>query len=151
MKMNLLFAAAAVLTLAAAASAKEKNLKLKDLPEAVRSTVIAQSKDGKLLGLTSEKEGGKTTYEAVLQIGERHVDVSIDQAGAVLETEERMDFSTLPAAVKAGLQKGAGKGKIGEVEAISKGGAVAMYEAQVRTGRKKSEVKVAPDGTAIPK
>lgn len=141
--------AAAVLTLAVAASAHEKNIKLKDLPDAVRKTVLEQSKGGKILGLSVEDADGKTIYEAELKLGAQRKDVSIDAAGMVLDTEERVALASLPAAAKAGLEKGAGKGKIKEVEAISKNGAVAMYEAQVRTGGKKSEVKVSPDGTVI--
>ena len=137
------------LTLAVTVSANEKRVKLKDLPEAVRKTVLEQSKGGKILALSSEEENGKTTYEAELQIGASRKDVAIDAAGAVIETEEKIKFAALPAAVKAGLLKAAGKGKITAVEAISNNGAVTMYEAEVHAHGKKSDVKVGPDGALV--
>ncbi len=142
--------AAAALTIVVAASAHEKSIKLKDLPEAVRKTALEQSKGGRIIGLSVDVEDGKTVYEAELKLGARRLDVSIDQAGALLESEERVALAELPAPVKAGLEKAAGKGKITMVEAISKNGAVAEYEAQVRAGARRFDVKVAPDGGALP-
>jgi len=141
--------AAAVLTLAVAVSAHEKRVKLKDLPAAVRQTVLEQAKGGTILALDAESEDGKITYEAELQAAAGRKDVSIDSAGAVIESEGSVALSSLTAAVKAGLEKDAGKGRIVKVEAISKNGAATMYEAQVRTGGKKFEIKVGPEGTAI--
>ncbi len=47
---------------------------------------------------------------------------------------------------KTALLKQAGKGKIKLVESVTKEGALAYYEAQVKKGIKTVEVKVTPDG-----
>jgi hypothetical protein len=127
----------------------EKNVKLKDLPEAVRKTVREQSKDARMDGLSMEVENGRTSYEAELKVKGRRKDILIDAAGAVLEVEESVDFSTLPGPVKERLKKSAGKGKITRVEAVTKSGAPAVYEALVNLAGKKSEIQVAADGTLL--
>jgi hypothetical protein len=55
----------------------------------------------------------------------------------------------LPAAVKDGLTKAAGAGTIGKVESISKRGKLVAYEAVVKTGTKRSEIQVGPDGKKL--
>ena len=51
--------------------------------------------------------------------------------------------------VKAGLLQLAGSGKITKVESLTKRGVLVAYEAQVRTGVKRSEVQVGPDGKPL--
>jgi hypothetical protein len=55
----------------------------------------------------------------------------------------------LPPAVKAGLEKAAGSGKIGKLESLTKNGTLVAYEAVVRTGTKRAEVQVGPDGKKL--
>jgi hypothetical protein len=75
--------------------------------------------------------------------------VLIDSTGAVVEIEEEVAIASLPAAVKARLEKQAGHGKIGMVESLTKNGAFVGYEAHVRNGKNRSEIKVGPDGQLI--
>lgn len=144
-----LVVAVSALSLAVSASAGEQRVKLKDLPEAVRKTVLEQSRGGKIVALDMDAENGKTVYEAEIAHGAARKDIEIDDAGAVIEAKETVKFAELPAAVKTGLVKAAGKGKIKEVEAVSKNGVVTAYEAEVRAGGKTSGVKVGPDGAPI--
>lgn len=76
--------AAFALMLAVSASADEKHVKLKDLPEAVRKTVLEQSKGGKILALSSEEENGKTTYEAEVRAHGKRSDVKVGPDGALI-------------------------------------------------------------------
>jgi len=76
-------------------------------------------------------------------------DVLIAPSGAIVEIEEEVTFHSLPAAVRAGLEKQAGAGKILKVESITKNNAIVAYEAQVQAGGKKSEIKVTADGKPI--
>ena len=57
-------------------------------------------------------------------------------------------FAFIPAAAKAAIEKKVATGKITMVEAVTKNGAVALYEASytMKTG-KKAEFAVKPDGT----
>src|SRR5712691_9123528 len=98
------------------ALAGEKKVKMKDLPRAVQTTVQEQSKGSTIRGLAKEVEDGKTFYEAELTVNGHNKDVLIDTTGAVVEIEEQVALSSLPAEVKATIQKATGKGKITAVE-----------------------------------
>jgi len=131
------------------AQSSEKAVKMKDLPEAVRKTVQEQSKGATLRGLAKEVEDGKTFYEAELKVNGHNKDVLIDPSGTVVEIEEEVAVSALPPDVKATIQKNAGKGKIKNVESITKNNTLEAYEAHVTTGSKKSAIKVDPTGKLI--
>ena len=131
------------------ALAQEKKLQKSDLPAAVQKTADEQSKGATVRGYSSEVEDGKLTYEVQLTINGRGRDVSIDSNGVVLEVEDVVELSSLPAAVQDGLKKKAGAGKILKVESLTKKGKLVAYEAQVLTGTKRSEVQVGPDGKPL--
>ncbi|MGH9492482.1 MAG: hypothetical protein ACRD2K_03180 [Terriglobales bacterium] len=141
---------ALVLSLCAASGqGREKRVKLKDLPEAVRKTVVEQSNGAKLRALSQETQNGETFYEAELIVEGRSRDVLMDSSGAIVEIEEEVPWNSLPAAVKAGLEQQAGRGKILKVESITKNDQIVAYEAHLQAGGKKSEIKVGPDGKPI--
>jgi uncharacterized membrane protein YkoI len=116
----------------------------------VRMTAQEQSKGAVIRGISQEVEDGKTLYEVELKVNGRTKDVTIAADGTVLTIEEEIALAALPPAVKATIEKGAGKGKILLVESVTEGGTLAFYEAHVRTGKKESEIKVRPDGQLIP-
>jgi len=66
-----------------------------------------------------------------------------------IEIEEEVAIASLPPAVNEGLTKAAGKGTIEKVESLTKKGKIVAYEAVVKTGTKKSEVQVGPDGKKL--
>jgi hypothetical protein len=131
------------------ASAEEKKLKKSDLPPAVQKTAEEQSQGGAVKGYSSEMDHGKLVYEVELTVNGHSKDVSIAKDGTVVEVEEEVVLDSLPAAVREGLQKKAGTGKITKVESLTKHNALVAYEAQVRTGNKRSEIQVAPDGKSL--
>jgi hypothetical protein len=131
------------------AAAQEKRIKRSDLPPAVQKTADEQSRGATVRGYASEVDGGKLEYEVQLTVNGHSRDVSIAPDGSVLEVEEEVAQADLPAAVREGLQQLAGAGTITRVESITKQGAIAAYEAQVRTGTKRSEVQVGPDGRPL--
>jgi hypothetical protein len=137
------------LMLSTFAMASEKKVKLKDLPKAVQKTVQEQSKGATIRGLAEESDDGKTFYELELRVKGHTRDVLIDVDGAVVEVEEEVALEALPPIVKSSFQTHAGKGKILLVESISKNDTIVAYEAQIKTGRKLSEVKVGADGQFI--
>lgn len=144
-------AAALLLTLTAAAqaAAQDKKLQRSELPPAVGKTADAQSVGATVRGYSSETEDGQLSYEVALTVNGRSRDVSIAPDGTLLEIEEEVAFDSLPAAVRAGLMQAAGAGKIGKVESLTKKGLLVAYEAHVRTGTKRSEVQVGPDGKPL--
>ncbi len=144
------FGAGLLCLCASLSQAKDKKVKMADLPAAVQNTVKEQSKGAKLRGLVSEVEKGKTVYEAKLTVNGHHKDVSIDADGKVIDIEEVVPLASVPAAAKAAIEQAAGKGKILRVEAVSQGDKVVAYEAAVKLAGKKSEVRVDPDGKPAP-
>ena len=131
------------------ARASEEPVKMKNLPKAVQATVQEQSKGATVRGLSKETDNGTTYYEVELKVNGHNKDVLIDSTGAVVEIEEEMAMASVPAAVKAELEKHIRGGKITMVESVTKNDAIVAYEAHVKTGRKHSEVKVGPDGQLI--
>jgi hypothetical protein len=150
MKTNHLLAlVAGGLLLASTALAQEKKIKRSELPPAVEKTVAAQSAGATIKGFSTEKEKGQTLYELEMMVDGHSKDVLMAADGTIVEVEEQVTPDSLSAAVKAGLQAKAGKGKIVKVESLTKKGKLVAYEAQVETNGKKSEVQVGPDGKPL--
>jgi len=147
--VHLTVLAASALMLAGQLSAQEKKIKRSDLPPAVEKTVAANSQGATIKGFSTEKEDGKTFYEAEMTVNGHSKDVLIAADGSIAEVEEEVSMDSLSADVKAGLQAKAGKGKILKVETITKKDKLVAYEAKVDTSGKKSEVQVGPDGKPL--
>jgi uncharacterized membrane protein YkoI len=134
---------------AGTAFGQEKQLKESDLPAAVQKTANQQSKGATVLGYSRENENGVVVYEAALMVNGRSKDITMDGMGNVTEVEEEADFKSLPAEVRVGLQKRAGKASLGKVESLTKQGTLVAYEAQIHIGKKHSEIQVGPDGKPL--
>ena len=131
------------------ATAQEKKLTRSQLPAAVQRAADEQSKGATVHGYTTEKDERQTVYEVEMTLQGRSRDVTIDSTGNVLEIEEQVPFDSLPEAVRSGLKQAAGSGQITNVESLTKRGTLVAYEAHVRTGQKRSEVQVGPDGKPL--
>ena len=123
------------------ASAKDKPVKLADLPKAVQQTAQEQSKEGTVVGYAKEIEKGKTEYEVQLLVNGKTRDVAIDPSGKILETEQEVDLESIPDKAKDAIKKRAGSGKIEKVEEVKSGDSI-RYEAHVRSGAKRHEILV---------
>ncbi|MDT5294798.1 MAG: hypothetical protein QOJ76_1678 [Acidobacteriota bacterium] len=73
----------------------------------------------------------------------------MDARGNVVEVEEEVALDSLPAAVREGLTKAAGRGTISRVESLTKRGKLVAYEAVVKTGARRREVQVGPSGEKL--
>jgi hypothetical protein len=146
-RSKLLLASLAIgLAMWSTAQGQEKKIKRSELPPAVEKTVAAESTGATIGGFSTEVEGGKRLYEVELKIEGRGKDILIDGQGNVVEVEEEVALDSLPAAVKEGLTKAAGRGTISRVESLTKRGKLVAYEAVVKTGTKRREVQVGPGG-----
>lgn len=146
------WAVVGLITLCAAstsAAAQEKRLKRSDLPPAVQKAADEQSKGATVRGYSSETENGQLEYEVAMTVDGRSRDVSFAPDGSILEIEQEVPVDSLPAAVHSALVQKAGAGRITKVESLTKHGTLVAYEAQVRTGAKRSEVQVGPDGKPL--
>ncbi len=137
------------LTTLSTVQAQEKKIKREALPPAVERTVAEQSKDATIGGFSTEMEKGKRLYEVALKVNGHGKDISMDADGNIIEVEEEVSMDSLPAEVKAGLMQAAGTGTIGKVESLTKKGQLVAYEAIVKTGTKRREIQVGPDGKKL--
>ncbi len=148
-ELLLLFGVGLLLTGTIQAQNSEKKILMKKLPAAVQQTVREQSKGATIKGFAAEKKAGKTFYEVEMNVSGHTKDLLIDANGTVVEIEEEVALATLPASVKAGLEREAGKSKILKVESITKNATIVYYEAEIRRRGKAAEIKVGPDGAAM--
>jgi hypothetical protein len=146
----------ALITIAAALSSAssfaqdhEKKIARAQLPAAVEKTVSSQTAGATIKGFNEEQEKGETFYEAELMVSGHSKDILIDKDGNIVEVEEQVDFTTLPAAVQSGLQAKAGKGKLGKVESLTKQDKLVAYETTVMIGGKRTEIQVGPEGQTL--
>jgi uncharacterized membrane protein YkoI len=149
--MKTMFAALAMSALVAGsalAQDSEKKVKMQDLPAAVQQAVKDYSKDAKVRGLATEMDNGKKVYEAELIVAGHSKDVTFDDDGHIVSVEEETTLANIPAPAREAIQRAAGKGKVVEVEMVTEGGKT-FYEAQLKTGGKKSEVKVDASGASV--
>jgi len=147
--ITLAAAATMLLSVLAPGQDQEKKIKRSDLPPAVEKAVVEQSQGATIRGFSQERENGETFYEAELMVKGHSKDVLMAADGAVVEVEEQVSTSSLPAVVRQGLRDKAGSGKLVKVEKLIKKDKLVAYEAKVLTDGKKSEVQVGPDGKAL--
>ena len=129
--------------------AQEKKLTRAQLPPAVEKTVARESQGATINGFATEVENGKRLYEVELTVAGHSKDISMDKNGNIVEIEEEVAMDSLPAAVQEGLRKAAGAGTIGKIESLTKRGKLVAYEAHVKTGTKRSEIQVGPNGEKL--
>lgn len=129
--------------------AQEKKIKREQLPPAVEKTVAEQSKGATINGFATEIEKGRRLYEVELTVDGRGKDISMNRNGRIVEVEEEVAIDSLPTAVQEGLRKSAGAGTIGKIESLTKNGKLVAYEAHVKTGTKRSEIQVGPNGEKL--
>ena len=129
--------------------AQEKKIQREDLPPAVEKTVAAESEGATIRGFSTEVEGGKRLYEVGLTVNGHGKDISMDERGVIVEVEEEVPLDALPAEVKEGLKRAAGRGTLGRVESLTKKGKLVAYEAVVKMGAKRREIQVGPNGRRL--
>jgi len=126
--------------------AADVKVKMQDLPPAVQKAAREQLKSATLVGLSTEVENGKTSYEVETKVNGRSRDVALDAKGSVIEVEEEADIAAIPAAARAALNKLAAGGKLGKIETVTAGSNIS-YETVVAKNGKHHEVAVNADGS----
>jgi hypothetical protein len=109
------------LALATVSLADEEKISVKELPKAVLKAVKEKFPKAEIKGAAKEEEDGKTTYEVLLKVKGRSVDVAMKADGTILEIEKEMAVDDLPKAVRKTLSAKYPKAKITKAEAVTKG------------------------------
>ncbi|WP_353068475.1 hypothetical protein RBB75_14360 [Tunturibacter empetritectus] len=119
------------------------------LPPAVEKTVQAQSQGATIKRFVTEREDGKTVYEAEMIVDGHTKDIHIAKDGTLNEIEEEVAIDSLPPDVQAALRKKAAGTDITKVESLTKQGTLVAYEAATLKGHHKGEVQVGPTGKQL--
>jgi uncharacterized membrane protein YkoI len=97
---------AGLATLASAKEEKEeKSLSVKDLPVAARATVEKLTTGGTVRKIDKEDENGKVFYDIEATVKGKDVEFDIAEDGTILVSEESVEYGSLPATVRAAVEK----------------------------------------------
>ena len=99
----------------------EKKISAENLPAAIKQAIKKKFKNAEIEKATKEVEDGKTTYEVLLEIDDRPVDVAFGADGAILEIERVIPLEKVPARVKKALAKNYPSARVTRVEAVTRG------------------------------
>ena len=123
---------------------------VKDLPEPVQKTVLAESAGGKIRAMWKETDAdGKLVYEVEMLVKGMSKDINVGEDGTVLVCEQQVTLAALPASVRESMLKVAGKRKISMAETVTKSGTLDHYEMRIRDGKELLEFEFALDGKQI--
>ena len=143
------FVGGLALGLALESHAAEKRIKQSELPAPVQKAAQEQSKGATIKGYSKDVENGQLEYEVEMIVDGHSKDVSMAADGRVLEVEEQVALSDLPASVQQALKSKAHGREITKVESITKAGRLVAYEAQLKGAGRPREIQVGPDGGSL--
>ena len=144
-----IFVLAAIAGIAAANAPAESHVPCNTLPSAVLSAAKTEAGDATIRGCVKDNENGKHIYEVETLKDGRSRDIEFDASGSVLEVEQEVVGSSVPAAVSEAIAKAAKGGKIGKIESVTRGGAIASYETTITRQGQRREVAFSPLGAPV--
>ncbi len=115
------------------------------LPSTVQQTIEAQLHTAKPEKITEEKEDGFTAYEAAQTVDGKLKEVKVAENGQLLEIEEAIPASELPAAVIEKAKKTAPKAEIKEARRVT----WCLYEVDFGKENKPKEMLVFGNGQPV--
>ena len=148
--MLLSVAVAALLLPVACANAKEVQVTIDQVPQAVREAILKEAGEAKIDEIEKETKGDKVTYEADWKVDGKEVEITLAENGTILAREQEITLEQAPQAVREAILKAAGDNKIKEVSRITRGNKT-LFEAEWKADGKEVEIKLAEDGTILKK
>jgi uncharacterized membrane protein YkoI len=133
----------------ALAQDSEKPVKMADLPKAVQKTATEQAQGTTITGIAKVVEDGKIVYEVEIKIDGKEKVIVINPDGSLEAVEEVISLDSVPAQVKAEIERLAAGGKIIRIESVAKDGSITAYEALVSKGGKEIEYILDTKGKRI--
>jgi hypothetical protein len=131
------------------AASAETHVPCNTLPAAVLRQAKIEAQDATVRGCVKDKENGKLTYEVETLKDGKSRDILLDDSGSVLELEQQVEVASLPPAVSDAITKAANGGKVGKVESVTRGGAIASYETTITTKGRRREIAFSPQGDPV--
>jgi len=78
---------------------------LSDVPEPARTTIDRLIAGGTIKKIEKEETGGAVIYDVEARVGDKNVEYDVAGDGKVLSAEESVPYSTVPAVVRAAVEK----------------------------------------------
>lgn len=119
--------------------AQDRPIKRKDLPKAVLEAFQKSYPHATIKGTSTEREGGVTFFEIESIDGSTHRDLLYKKDGTVAEIEEAVEPGSLPAGVKAALNKKYPGYKVTKAEKTTRG-SVKDLEVLISKGKTRREI-----------
>jgi len=139
---------ALLLSAGACANAKEVEVTIDQVPQAVRDAILKEAGDNKIDEIEKETKGDKVTYEAEWKVAGREVEITLAEDGKILAREQEITLEQAPQAVREAILKAAGDNKVKEVSRITRGDKT-CFEAEWKANGKEIEIQLAEDGTIL--
>ena len=133
----------------AVAAVAESHVPCDTLPAAALNQAKIEARDATIRSCVKDKEDGKLTYEVETLKDGKSRDIVLDASGTVLEVEQEIDANSLPPAVSGAIAKAANGGKVGKIESVTRGGAIASYETTIMKSGHRHEVAFDPQGATV--
>ncbi len=143
-----LCAAALSFATARAAGKEDKPVKFADLPDAVAKAIKNAAGDAKLKSIVLGDEDGTAAYEAVWNANGHQHEIAVAKDGTVLGLEEIITLAEAPEAIRAAIEKEAGKNEVLEVEKVLEKGKT-FFEATIKQGAGKVVVRLNAKGKVL--
>jgi hypothetical protein len=122
--------------------------KFEAMPQAVQQTAAANMENALPVSISSAKGEQGWEYQVNTRLNGEYHNLVIDEKGKLLAVKDGTDLASIPAAVKAAIEKEAAGSKIVTLEKVTEGGLVS-YGAVMKdeSQGKYVRVRVAADGT----
>jgi hypothetical protein len=133
----------------AQAQGTKRKITRADLPAAVL-TAFTKDNKAKATNITLVKQNeGQTLYEIETAAKGKKQGWIYAADGSLVETEEAIKLSALPAAVADAVKKEHPQMKIDKAEKVMRDGNIIAYEVEAEKGKEEIEMRIAPDGKVL--
>ena len=78
---------------------------LSDVPEPARAVIEKLTAGGEIKKIEEEESGGKVIYDVEARVKDKDVEYDVAADGKILTSEESVPYSTVPAVVRAAVEK----------------------------------------------
>jgi hypothetical protein len=119
------------------------------LPPAVRDHAPTEAEDATIRGCVKDKENGEVIYKVKTSKNRRSRDIVLRISGSLIEVEQEVTPGSVPVAVADAIAEAAQCGKVGKVESVLRGGAVASYETTITRQGRRLEAAFSPQGVGV--
>jgi hypothetical protein len=130
------------------AIAAEEEINKKDVPAAVITAFEKAYPKAAIKGVEKSEKDGQALYEIGSMNGTSEIEAGYSADGILIQVTEDISVKALPAAVKKAIVAEYPKGKMKDVEKITRG-AVVEYEVDVAVGKDKSKLILDEAGKII--